>query len=113
MDGGRCIATGGPEKLMNEFLLALFLPAIALFGALWLSFRFVLDELLSSMGLGLIEPAFSGAASNDAASCDRATVVPARPAAIRCLTAPNVFDSRYGHRQIWSESTGELRRLSA
>lgn len=49
-----------PGTVINEFLMALFVPGIVLFVALWAAFRLVFDEALRSMGLVQIEAA-SGA----------------------------------------------------
>jgi|GEM_PF-6941591 len=46
-----------PGTIFNEFLIALFGPGILLFVGLWLSFRFVFDGLLRSLGLPEIVPA--------------------------------------------------------
>lgn len=40
-----------PEQVMNEFLIALFLPGIITFCTLWAVFRLYLDSLLSSFGM--------------------------------------------------------------
>lgn len=45
-----------PQQLMNEFLLAIFLPGITLFVLLWAVFRLYLDEVLLSFGLGRVIP---------------------------------------------------------
>lgn len=46
-----------PGTVINEFLIALFVPGIVLFVALWALFRLVLDDLLRSIGLAPIEAA--------------------------------------------------------
>ena len=46
-----------PGTVINEFLIALFVPGIVLFVALWAAFRLVFDDALRSMGLAPIEAA--------------------------------------------------------
>lgn len=47
-----------PGTIINEFLLTLFLPGITVFVGLWAAFRLVFDDLLRSVGLPPIEPAY-------------------------------------------------------
>jgi hypothetical protein len=51
-----------PEKLIHEFLLALFGPGIGLLVLVWASFRIAFDGALTSMGLEPITPAPGGGA---------------------------------------------------
>jgi hypothetical protein len=51
-----------PETLMNELLVGVLVPAVVLFVAVWLSFRLVFDDALSSMGLEPMTPAPGGGA---------------------------------------------------
>ncbi|MFD1525091.1 hypothetical protein [Halolamina salina] len=46
-----------PGTVINEFLVALFVPGILLFVGLWAAFRLVLDGPLRSMGLAPIRAA--------------------------------------------------------
>lgn len=46
-----------PGTILNEFLVALFVPGIVLFATLWVLFRTVFDSLLLSVGLSPIVPA--------------------------------------------------------
>lgn len=46
-----------PGTVINEFLVSLFVPGIALFVVLWAAFRLVFDDLLRAIGLPPIEPA--------------------------------------------------------
>jgi hypothetical protein len=51
-----------PEKLIHEFLLALFGPGIGLLVLVWASFRIAFDGALTGMGLEPITPAPGGGA---------------------------------------------------
>jgi len=44
------------SRIMNEFLIALFLPAIIVFVLVWALFRLYFDHLLLSIGLGRMTP---------------------------------------------------------
>lgn len=46
-----------PGTIINEFLITLFIPGIALFVLLWALFRLVFNSLLLSVGLSPIVPA--------------------------------------------------------
>lgn len=46
-----------PGTILDEFLIAMFLPAIGLFVTLWMLFRLVFDDALRAAGLQPIVPA--------------------------------------------------------
>ncbi|UPV76089.1 hypothetical protein M0R89_08540 [Halorussus limi] len=47
-----------PGTIINEFLVSIFVPGITLLVAVWASFRLVFNDLLLSVGLDPITPAY-------------------------------------------------------
>jgi hypothetical protein len=47
-----------PGTILDEFFLSLFLPGIVLLVAVWAAFRLVFNDLLISVGLDPIVPAY-------------------------------------------------------
>lgn len=47
-----------PGTIINEFLISIFVPGILLLVAVWASFRLVFNDLLLSVGLSPITPAY-------------------------------------------------------
>lgn len=44
------------NRIVNEFLIAVFVPAIGAFVSLWAAFRLYFDRFLLSLGLGRVTP---------------------------------------------------------